>query len=153
MQLLYRSVFILFLFSIGFSACQDKSPVEDSKKGYVLPDSLLKTIEIDTVVNSRVINTLTLTGKVDFNEDNVIKIFPTISGQVSEIKVMPGDYVKKGQVLAVIRSSDMAGYSNDFMNAKSNLEIAKKTMEATNDMYKSGLASQKDQLAAQEGYN
>ena len=64
------------------------------KKGYVLPDSLLKTIEIDTVTSSRVLNTLTLTGKVDFNEDNVIKMFPTISGQVSDIKVMPGDLCK-----------------------------------------------------------
>ena len=118
-----------------------------------MPDSLLKTIEIDTVSNSRVLNTLTLTGKVDFNEDNVIKIFPTISGQVSDIKVMTGDYVKKGQVLAVIRSSDMAGYSNDYLTAKSNVDIAKKTMDATDDMFKSGLASQRDQLATQEGYN
>lgn len=47
----------------------------------------------------------------------------------------------------------MAGYSNDFSMAKSNLEIAKKTLDATNDMYKSGLASQRDQLTAQENYN
>ena len=153
MQLFNRSVFILILFAFGFSACQDKAPVEDSKKGYTLPDSLLKTIEIDTVVNSRVMNTLTLTGKVDFNEDNVIKLFPTISGQVSDIKVMLGDYVKQGQVLALIKSPDMAGYSNDFTTAKSNMEIARKNMDATNDMYKSGLASQKDLVTAQEGYN
>jgi len=153
MQLLYRFYFILFLSAIGFSACHDKSPAEDSKKGYVLPDSLLKTIEIDSVINTRVMNTLTLTGKVDFNEDNVIKLFPTISGQVSDIKVMLGDYVKQGQVLAVIKSPDMAGYSNDFTTAKSNLEIARKNVDATNDMYKSGLASQKDLITAQEGYN
>jgi cobalt-zinc-cadmium efflux system membrane fusion protein len=153
MQLPYRFILIIFFFAIGFSSCKDKPPAEVSKKGYVLPDSLLKTIEIDSVINSRVMNTLTLTGKVDFNEDNVIKIFPTISGQVSDIKVMPGDYVKRGQVLAVINSSDMAGYSNDFITAKSNVEIARKNMEATNDMYKSGLASQKDLLTAQEGYS
>jgi cobalt-zinc-cadmium efflux system membrane fusion protein len=153
MQLPYRFILIIFFFAIGFSSCKDKPPAEESKKGYVLPDSLLKTIEIDSVINSRVMNTLTLTGKVDFNEDNVIKIFPTISGQVSDIKVMPGDYVKRGQVLAVINSSDMAGYSNDFITAKSNVEIARKNMEATNDMYKSGLASQKDLLTAQEGYS
>jgi cobalt-zinc-cadmium efflux system membrane fusion protein len=105
------------------------------------------------VSNSRVLNTLTLTGKVDFNEDNVIKIFPVISGQVSDIKVMAGDYVKKGQVLAIIKSSEMAGYSNDYVTAKSNVDIAKKSLDATNDMYKSGLASQRDQLTAQEGYN
>lgn len=116
---------LAMLIALAISSCHDKPEPTEEKKGYVLPDSLLKTIEIDSVTSSRVMNTLTLTGKVDFNEDNVIKIFPTISGQVSEIKVMPGDYVKQGQVLAVFRSSDMAGYSNDFVNARSNLEIAK----------------------------
>ena len=155
MQVIHRFLFAsaLALFACGFSGCTDKMPQTDEKKGYVLPDSLLKTIEIDTVTNSRVLNSLTLTGKVDFNEDNVIKIFPVISGLVSDIKVMAGDYVRKGQVLAVIRSPEMAGYSNDYLTAKSNVDIAKKTMDATNDMFKSGLASQRDQLTAEEGYN
>jgi membrane fusion protein, heavy metal efflux system len=147
-----QSGFLLFLL-VWVSSCSNKPPAEEDKKGYVLPDSLLKTIEIDTVSNSRVMNALTLTGKVNFNEDNVIKTFPTISGQVSDIRVIPGDYVKQGQVLAVIRSSDMAGYSNDFLTAKSNVDIAKKSLDATEDMYKTGLASQRDQINAQEGYN
>ncbi|HEY4935786.1 MAG TPA: efflux RND transporter periplasmic adaptor subunit, partial [Puia sp.] len=154
MQVQHRfSLVATLLIVVGFSSCNDNSAPSDDKKGYVLPDSLLKTVEIDTVSNSRVLNTLTLTGKVDFNEDNVIKIVPTISGQVSDIKVVTGDYVKQGQVLAVIKSSDMAGYSNDYITAKSNVDIAKKTMDATDDMFKSGLASQRDQLAAQVGYN
>src|SRR5450755_2855328 len=154
MQVRYRIIIAsIFVFAMGFTSCKDKPVQEEEKKGYVLPDSLLKTIIIDTVSNSRILNTLTLTGKVDFNEDHVIKIYPTISGQVSDIKVMTGDYVKQGQVLAVMRSSDMAGYSNDYTMAKSNVDIAKKSMDATDDMFKSGLASQRDQLAAREGYN
>jgi membrane fusion protein, heavy metal efflux system len=154
MQVQYKIFTAVILMSaIGFTSCKSKPDPEEEKKGYVLPDSLLRTITIDTVKDSRVLNTLTLTGKVDFNEDNVIKIFPVVSGQVSDIKVMAGDYVKKGQSLAVIRSSEMAGYSNDYSTAKSNVEIARKSLDAANDMFKSGLASQRDQLAAQEGYN
>jgi cobalt-zinc-cadmium efflux system membrane fusion protein len=155
MQVPYRMILVssIFLFAMGYSSCKDKTEQAEDKKGYILPDSLLKTLEIDTASFSRVLNSLTLTGKVDFNEDNVIKIFPVISGQVSDIKVMAGDYVHQGQVLAVIRSPEMAGFSNDYLAAKSNMDIAKKSMDAANDMYKSGLSSQRDQLAAQEGYN
>ncbi len=154
MKLLYKIFpFALLLSGFGLHSCTDKAQVSDEKQGYVLPDSLLKTIEIDTVTTSKILNSLTLTGKVDFNDDQVIKIYPVISGLVSDIKVMLGDYVKKGQALADIKSVEMAGYSNDFSIAKSNLEISKKTLDATNDMYKSGLASQRDQLAAQENYN
>jgi cobalt-zinc-cadmium efflux system membrane fusion protein len=153
MKVRFRVILVLAFFSYGISSCREKTDRAEEKTTYVLPDSLLKTIEIDTVKNSHVFNTLTLTGKVDFNEDNVIKIYPTISGQVSDIKVMTGDYVTQGQTLAIMRSSDMAGYSNDYVTAKSNVDIAKKSLDAANDMYKSGLASQRDQLAAQEGYN
>src|SRR5665213_2852508 len=143
----------LTVFSASLFSCNSKEPAGDEKQGYVLPDSLLKTLEIDTVSTSKVLNTLTLTGKVDFNEDQVIKIYPAISGSASDIKVMLGDYVKKGQILAVLKSVEMAGFSNDYTMAKSNLEIARKSLDAANDMYKSGLASQRDQLAAQEAYN
>jgi cobalt-zinc-cadmium efflux system membrane fusion protein len=154
MQILYK-VFIFSLLSLPFalSSCSEKAAAGEEKQGYVLPDSLLKTIEIDTVHTSKLMTYLTLTGKVDFNEDRVIKIYPAISGQVSDIKVMLGDYVKKGQPLAVLKSSEMAGFSNDYAIARSNLEVAKKSLDAANDMYKSGLASQRDQLEAQESYN
>jgi cobalt-zinc-cadmium efflux system membrane fusion protein len=155
MQVPHRILIItaIFLSFLIISSCTDKPEKADDKKGYVLPDSLLKSIEIDTVSITPVLNSLTLTGKVNFNEDNVIKIFPVISGQVSEIKVMAGDYVKQGQVLAVIKSPEMAGYSNEYVTAKSNVDIAKKSLDAATDMYKSGLASQRELLAAQEGYN
>jgi membrane fusion protein, heavy metal efflux system len=143
----------LFFFLIWFCSCSSKPIVEEDKKGYTLPDSLLKTIEMDTVNDAQVMNTLTLTGKVNFNEDNVVKIFPTISGQVSDIRFMAGDYVKQGQTLGIIRSSDMAGYSNDYVTAKSNVDITKKALEATDDMFKTGLSSQRDLTIAQEGYN
>ena len=107
---------ILFpLLTSGILSCQNSTVQDEEKKGYILPDSLLKTIEIDSVSSSHVVISLTLAGKVDFNEPNVIKLFPTISGQLSDISVMPGDYVKQGQVLGVIRSSDMAGFSNDYI--------------------------------------
>jgi cobalt-zinc-cadmium efflux system membrane fusion protein len=124
---------ILLIFSASLYSCSEKKAAAEDKPGFILPDSLLKTIEIDTVSSSRLLNSLTLTGKVDFNGDQVIKIYPAISGQVSDIKVMLGDYVKKGQPLAVIKSMEMAGFSNDYTSAKSNLAIAKKSLDAAND--------------------
>ncbi|HEY4155102.1 MAG TPA: efflux RND transporter periplasmic adaptor subunit, partial [Puia sp.] len=154
MQVLYKILFFLLLvFSLTISSCSEKAAATDTKEGYVLPDSLLKTIEIDTVSTAKVLNSLTLTGKVDFDEDRILKIYPVVSGQVSRISVMLGDYVKKGQVLAVLKSAEMAGFSNDLTLARSNLEVARKSLDAANDMYKSGLASQRDQLAARESYN
>ena len=46
----------------------------------------------------------------------------------------------------------MAGYSNDLINAESNLEVQKKNLEKTKDMFKSGLASLTDSISAEASY-
>jgi membrane fusion protein, heavy metal efflux system len=125
----------------------------DEKQKFVLADSLVRSIEIDSVTNSKVINSISLTGKIAFNDDNVAKLYPMVSGNVQDIKVMLGDYVQKGQTLALIRSSEMAGYSNDITTARTNLSVTKKNLEVTKDMYKSGLASARDSLSAEAAYD
>jgi cobalt-zinc-cadmium efflux system membrane fusion protein len=138
------------LFFIGCNSDAEKKG--DEKQKYVIPDSILKSIVIDTVEKCPLVNAITLTGQVDFNQDHVVKIYPLISGNIQDIKVVLGDYVKEGQVLGVIKSSEMAGYSNDLVNAESNLRVAEKNLEKTKDMYKSGLASLTDSLSAEVAY-
>ncbi len=142
---------VLLFFALPGCKGGEAPPAEKEK--FSLPDSLVRTIRIDSVSSSRVVNSITLTGKVTFNEDNVAKIYPLVSGSVSDIKVMLGDYVQQGQTLAMIRSSEMAGYSNDLVTAETNTAVAKKNLEATKDMYKSGLASGRDSISAQASYD
>jgi len=94
-----------------------------------------------------------LTGKVDFNQDKQVNIFSLVSGIVQDVKVQLGDYVKAGQVLAVVKSSEMAGYSNNLVIAQSNITTTRKQLEASKELYKSGLASSLDVTTAQSNYD
>ena len=67
-----------------------------------------------------------------------------VSGNITEVTAQLGDHVNAGQKLGIIRSGEMAGYGNDLITAKTNLLIAKKNLDASEDMYKSGLLSEKD---------
>jgi cobalt-zinc-cadmium efflux system membrane fusion protein len=146
-----------FLFSLCLAAAavliqscgaqEKKTPTEKEK--YTIPDSLMHTLSVDTVKTSQLMNAITLTGKVGFNEDNLVPVYSMVSGNVQDIKVLLGDYVHAGQVLAVVRSSEMAGFSNDLTNAQGNVRVAEKNLEKTKDMYKSGLASLTDSLNAE----
>ncbi|HYM94045.1 MAG TPA: efflux RND transporter periplasmic adaptor subunit [Chitinophagaceae bacterium] len=124
----------------------------DTKQAFILTDSIAKRLEIDSVLNSSVVKSINLTGKVGFNEDRVARIFPLVSGIAQNVNVMLGDYVQAGQVLATLRSSEMAGYSTDLITAETNVKVAKESLDAAADMYKSGLLSSKDYLAAQSNY-
>jgi cobalt-zinc-cadmium efflux system membrane fusion protein len=144
-----KLVAILFVVAIFSQSCNSHKSDADVDAKYVLADSLVKKLKFDTIQNCQMTNTITVSGKVSFNDDQVVKIYPMVSGVIQNISVMLGDYVHKGQVLGIIKSSEMAGFSNDLVNAETNLRVATKNLDATQDMFKSGLASQKDLLTAQ----
>src|ERR1035437_10639433 len=98
-------IITIVLISQGCNKTNQTADADNSK--YVLADSLVKTLKLDTVQECQITNTITLTGKVSFNDDHVVKIYPMVSGVIKDIKVMLGDYVHKGQVLAVIKSAEM----------------------------------------------
>jgi cobalt-zinc-cadmium efflux system membrane fusion protein len=127
---------------------QEVKPVAEKEK-FALPDTIVRSLRIDTVTTSQLVNSITLTGKVGSNEDNVVPVNALVTGNIQDVKVMLGDFVQAGQVLAVVRSSEMAGYGNDLINAQSNLRIAETNLLKTKDMYHSGLASMTDSLNAE----
>ncbi len=145
--------FLLFSFVL-MNACGDsRSKVDEgAPKKYCMSDSLFRKITFEYVRMDTVINELILSGKITFNEDKIIKVYSLASGHVGEVKVSLGDYVEAGQTLAEIQSSDVAGLSNELMAAQSDVAIAKKNLDAAEDMHKSGLLSEKEYTIAQQEY-
>lgn len=142
----------LSLFSMVLYSCKEHPEQEVVDRKYVLPDSLLKTIKLDTVQMKPNVDAVTLTGVVDFNQDNMVHIFPLVSGSLQGIKVMLGDYVHAGDVLGTIKSTDVAGISSSLINAQSNLAVAKKGLDAAKSLFKSGLNAQTDVVSAESNY-
>lgn len=144
---------LLSFFLIGgivlFQSCETKEKKVEADKGYTIPDTVMQSLKIDTVTVSPLVNAITLTGKVGTNDDNVVPVYSLVSGNIQDIKVNLGDFVQAGQQLAVVRSQEIAGYSNDLVNAESNLRLAETNLQKTKDLYKSGLASMTDSLNAE----
>ncbi len=149
---LYFLLVFQLTFFLAFSCKHEEENNNNNKAHYVIPDSIMKTILVDTVKKRELVNSITLTGQVDFNQDNVVRIYPMISGNIQDIKVVLGDYVHEGQLLGVVKSMEMAGYSNDLINAETNLNVAQKNLDKTKDMLQSGLASVADSLSAEAAF-
>jgi cobalt-zinc-cadmium efflux system membrane fusion protein len=141
------------LFSVALQSCSEKKQVVEEAHKYVIPDSLMRTIKLDTVKTIPLVNSITFTGMVDFNQDNQVNIFPLVSGNATDIKVQLGDYVSAGQALATIKSSEMASYSNNLTVAETNLTAMKRQLTAVKDQFASGLASEVDVTVAQTNYD
>jgi len=144
------SLIILALFLFAQCTNQKTGESKNPAPKFCIPDSLMSQIKIDTVSVKPVYDEIRLIGKITFDQEKVVRIYPLVSGNVSEVKVTLGSLVKKGDVLAVIRSSEMAAVQNDLVAAHSNLSIAEKNFAAAEDMYKSGIIASKEYTGFQK---
>ena len=96
-----------------------------------LTDSLLRIVSVDTVHVCEVVDELTLNGRVTFNQDQVANVYPMFGGTVTELRAEIGDFVRKGEVLAVIRSGEVADYEKQLKEAEQQLLLARRNTEGS----------------------
>ena len=133
------------------SACggQTEAPQETTRELF-LTDSLQNVISVDTVHIHEVADELTLNGRVTFNQEQVARVFPIFGGTVTEVSAEIGDHVRKGDILAVIRSGEVADYEKQKKEAEQQLIIARRNLQSVQDMFASGMASERDVLQARQ---
>lgn len=140
---------------ITLQSCTEKTaettPVTEPK--FCLDKELKSKITIDTLKKEPITETITLTGNVSYNTDNVVQFTSLISGVVTKTYFSLGDYVKKGQVLAEIKSTELNGLQSENRSLQSQLAVAQRQLQSTKSMFQDGIASQKDLLSAENDVN
>ncbi|MCL4640762.1 MULTISPECIES: efflux RND transporter periplasmic adaptor subunit [Olivibacter] len=148
-------IFISFIIALGVSSCNSSKESnggqeEENIKKTCLNDDLKKIISTETIrtsVENKEI--LKLTGSVSYDEDKVYKFVPLLSGVVQHVGFSLGDYVKKGQILLEISSTDLNDMVAGLNEAELKLKIAQRQLSATQNLYADGVASDKEILEAQ----
>lgn len=147
-RIMKNSLYILFISSVLFACSKNETKQNNTSNKPVLNDSMLATIETYPAIKEHVTGTLKLTGKVTPDNNKVVEIFPLVSGNVKEVSVELGDYVKKGQVLATIHSGEIATIQQELIDAKSNVQLREKQYSVAQDLYNAKLNSETDVIAA-----
>lgn len=148
---------VIYLFSLlliaplAFQSCKsEKKQEETPKEAFVLTDTMMAKLGFDEVASKVLLSEVKLSGKVTANEDKVAKVFPRVDGNIEKLNVQLGDYVQKGQVLAIIRSRQVAEMDNQLSMALSNLQIAKKNLGVEEELFKSGLEAERNVVNARQ---
>ncbi len=141
-----KKTLIPLLIGLGLAACGHKN--EETDKAPTSSADSSSSYLTDSVRRMNPEDELTLNGTVTFDQDNVVRVFPLVSGNVEKTTASLGAYVQKGQDLALIRSGDISNYTNDYQADKSDLEVAQQQLKNVSAQYKSGFASETDFLTA-----
>src|SRR5690554_5553186 len=135
---------------LNFFGCDNKAPdVVVEGEPYCLDESFRDQIHLETVRKQAVTDGIHLTGSVESNPDNVVHFVSLIDGIISKTYFSLGDEVRKGQVLAELRSTELSSLQSDLRNMRSQIQVAERNLQSVQSMYDDGISSERDLLDAQ----
>ncbi len=88
---------------------------------------------------------LKVSGSIELDEKRVARVGTTVSGRVTEIKVLRGDQVKKGDVLAMVHSPALAEAQLTYLQAQSQYDLARKAAARAQLLFKEGVIAAAEQ--------
>lgn len=119
-----------------------------------LSDDAVRTsaisIETATAVTMRSVSALP--GEVTYNGDKLAHIVPRLSGVLRDIKKSQGDEVRRGEVIAILDSRELAVAKRDYLEADQELQFATRAFEREETLWKKNIASEASYLAQERAY-
>lgn len=94
-----------------------------------------------------------IAGRLVWDEEHTVRLFPAFGGRVVHILAKPGDVVKAGQALAEVTSPDFAEAQGAANKAASEFALAEKNLARVRLLVDNGVAPEKDLAAAQNEHD
>jgi len=119
---------------------------------FVPPDSPLRArISVAPATADPTPHSEFLPGVVEADPAATVNILPPLTGRLLELRVHLGDTVRRGQVLAVLASGDLAQAYADADKARDALGLAQKALERSRTVNDAGANAVKDIEQAESG--
>jgi cobalt-zinc-cadmium efflux system membrane fusion protein len=87
---------------------------------------------------------LILPGRLTWDEDRTVRVFPPFAGRVTRVVAKIGDRVRAGEPLLEMVSPDFGQAQADARKAQADLALATKTLERQRELSAAGIVSGKD---------
>ena len=91
---------------------------------------------------------VSLPGEVKVNADRLAHIVPRVAGVVREVNKNLGDDVRKGEVLAVLESRELADAKSAYLAARERVALAKSIFNREEELWKKKITSEREYLEA-----
>jgi cobalt-zinc-cadmium efflux system membrane fusion protein len=126
------------------AACESPAPAASPKRSSESPaatDVTPAVVAPEYHTRQRVIDT---TGKVQFNEESLVRVHAPATGRVLEVLARPGDVVEPGARLFVIDSADLGAAKADYAKAVADVERSAAAARLSRELFEARAVAQKE---------
>lgn len=109
-------------------------------------------MELGNMVKQEFNTVVKANGMFDVPPENKATVSAYFAGYVKNISLLPGDVIKKGQVLFTLENPEYIQIQQDFLEAKSRLDYLKTDYERQKTLLADNVTSKKNYLKAESDY-
>lgn len=144
-------VALLLLVPMAFAGC--KPGVEEGKAsnaegtrprepGIVIADkAIVNQLKVEALAKGTVRQSLRIPGRVALDERHVARIGANATGRVTDVRVVVGQYVKAGEVLASVHSSEQSSAQFALLKAKADVDFTDRAVARARQLYEADVIS------------
>ncbi|MBX2899285.1 MAG: efflux RND transporter periplasmic adaptor subunit [Cyclobacteriaceae bacterium] len=132
------------------NACNPQKKYDDTGVAFSISDTMLARCEFYEASEQPVKNEIRLFGKITADNNKMAHVNSLVGGLVLSVQAELGDYVKQGQVLATVRSSEVAEFQRQRLDAQSDVAVAEKNLQVARELFEGKLNSERDVNAAEK---
>ena len=105
-------------------------------------------VQVAAARPARIKVALQLQGEVHLDQDRTVHVVPRLAGLVESVAANAGDKVRRGQVLAVLSSQELANQRSEWLAAQKRLELARGSFEREKQLWEEKISARQDYLQA-----
>ncbi|MGE3959876.1 MAG: efflux RND transporter periplasmic adaptor subunit [Vicinamibacterales bacterium] len=110
-------------------------------------------IVIGTAAPRTMQTTIELPGEVKADATRVARVVPRLQGVVTDVLKKAGDRVRRGEVMAVLNSRELASAKSEYLAATQRVEFARVSVEREETLWKKKISAERDYLEARRAFD
>ena len=124
----------------------------DGGEGIALDDEVIREfgIEVRRAAAGRLAMMRGLPGEIRFDEALMTHVTPRVAGRAEKVRRYSGDSVEKGEVLAVLSSTELAEARSQYLSRQARLELEQADFERTQQLAKDRAVSEAELQRARQ---
>lgn len=121
----------------------------------MLGEAQLRTagVTIETAGPRTIITSFELPGQVTADDTRMAHVVPGLQGIVLQVMKKAGDTVRRGDVIAVLSSRELADAKSAYLAAARNVEFTRVTLDREEQLWKKKISAEREYLAAKRDFD
>ncbi len=121
-------------------AAADPSP---GSNDFALP-TYPQGVTVEPVRAQSLADVLEISGRIEADPTRVVRVYPPVSGRLVTVQVRPADHVQRGEVLAILVSSDVAAARTAYRQSQADVQVKQQALERSRLLYENHVIALRD---------